>query len=276
MSRPITVVFEGEASGAVKAFDRVGDSSKSMAKKVDDSATSHARMGERIGSNESKLMGTADLLDGLGGAFGLPTEGATKLTRGLADMSGGFEVVSGIVPALTSVFPKLAGAMTFVSAHPLLVAFLVGGAIIGGLILLEKKFGIVSDAVRALGGAFQWAWDAIKPALNLILGGIELWMNIVSTPMRLFSKLPGVPDLPTVRLPRLDVGGTVLQTGIAVVHRGEFVSPAGSVAPSGASGGTINIYVAGSVVTERDLVDAIHEGLLKKQNRTGSLGIRAA
>lgn len=277
MSRPISVVFEGNESDAVRAFDKVGDSSRKMSTEVDKSSDAHTRLGERVGGNEQKFMGTADLLDGLGGAFGLPTEGATGLMRAFGDMSGGFEIVSGILPGLSGMFPKLAGAMTFISSHPLLIAVAVGGAIIAGLIVLEKKFGLVSGAVEALGGAFQWTWqNMIKPTLNFMLAGLELWMNAISTPLRLFSKLPGIPDLPTVKLPRLDVGGTVLQTGVAVVHRGEVVSPAGSSSFGPAGGATINVYVSGSVVTDDDLVDGIHKGLLRKQGRSGDLGFKAA
>lgn len=137
--KEVAFKFVADDSDAAKAFDRIGDSSRKMASKVDDSAGSHKRLGESVGANEQKFAGAADLLDGLGGAFGLPTEGATKLMRGFSDLSGGFEVVSGILPSLTTVFPKLATAMTFVSAHPLMVAFLVGGAIIAGLIMLEKN-----------------------------------------------------------------------------------------------------------------------------------------
>jgi hypothetical protein len=98
-------------------------------------------------------------------------------------------------------------------------------------------------------------------------------------PFTLLSKIPGVGNLipsglANISLPRLDVGGTVLQTGIAVVHRGEVVSPA-----TGGNGGGGNIYVtvnvAGSAVAVRDLVDEVHEGLLRKQGR-GNLGFRAA
>lgn len=280
MSKPITVNFEGEESGAVRAFDRVGDSSKKMARQVDDSATSHTRLGERVGSNEQKFMGTADLLDGLGATFGVNTQGATALARGLGDLSGGFEIVSGMLPAITGMFPKLAGAMTFISAHPLMIGLLVGGAIIAGLVLLEKKFGIISGAVGGLGDAFRGAWEhGIKPAINFIIGGVELLARAWATPFTLLSKIPGVGNLvpsglANIRLPRLDVGGTVLQTGIAVVHRGEVVSPA-SGSPSPGAGGTINIYVGGTVVTERELIDTVHEGLLDKQNRTGTLGIAA-
>lgn len=278
MSNEVKLVFAGDSSRLSKSFDDVGASSTRMVGKINEQSDSHTRLGERIGSNEQRFMGTADLLDGLGATFGLPTEGATALARGLGDLSGGFEIVSGILPALSGMFPKLAGAMTFVSSHPLLLAVMAGGAIIAGLILLEKKFGLVSAAVEGLGNVFGWVWDkAIKPALNFILGGIEKWMNVISAPLRLFSKLPGVPDLPEVKLPRLDVGGTVLQTGIAVVHRGEVVQPAGGGLAGGGAGGlniTVNVY--GSVTAERDLAGHIHAALLRKQTRTGNLGFRAA
>lgn len=280
MSKPILVKFEGDESDAVKAFDKVGDSSRKMAKQVDDSAVSHTRLGEKVGNNEQKFMGTADLLDGLGATFGVNTQGATALARGLGDLSGGFEIVSGILPAITGMFPKLAGAMTFISAHPLMIGLLVGGAIIAGLILLEKKFGVVSSAVGGLGDALRSAWDnAIKPTINFIIGGVELLARAWAMPFTLLSKIPGVGNLvpsglANIRLPRLDVGGTVLQTGVAVVHRGEVVSPATGT-PSPSAGGAITVIVEGSIVTESELVDAIHAGLLRKQNRS-SLGFMSA
>ena len=281
MSKPITVAFEEQGSArVVSAVDKVGDSTRRMSKQVDDSAASHTRLGERVGSNEGKFMGTADLLDGLGGVFGVNTQGATAMARAMGDLSGGFEVVSGILPAVTGMFPKLAGAMTFISAHPLMIGLLVGGAIIAGLVLLEKKFGVVSGAVGGLGDAMNAAWqNGIKPAINFIIGGVELLARAWAMPFTLMSKIPGVGNLvpsglANIRLPRLDVGGTVLQTGVAVVHRGEVVSPA-SGSPSQNAGGTIILQVAGSVVTEDDLIDAVHTGLLRKQTR-GNLGFKAA
>lgn len=278
MGNEVKLVFAGDASRLEKTFDSVGSSSSRMVKEIDKSSDSHVRLGEKIGNNEQKFAGAADLLDGLGGAFGLPTEGATSLMRGMSDLSGGFEVVSGMLPMLTGMFPKLAGAMTFISAHPLMIGLLVGGAIIGGLILLEKKFGLVSGAVEALGDGFMWAWqNGIKPAINFIIDGANLIIKAYTAPFRLLSKIPGMGFLGNVadiQIPKLDVGGTVLQTGLAVVHRGEFVTSAGGQGPSG--GINVTVIVNGSVTSERDLVDSIHTGLLRKQNRTGNLGIKAA
>jgi hypothetical protein len=167
--------------------------------------------------------------------------------------------------------------MTLVSAHPLMTAFLVGGAIIGGLILLEKKFGVVSGAVEGMGNAFMWAYDhGVRPAVNFILGGVERMLNGLGRVASFggsLNPLGAMSGLANVRLPRLDVGGTVLQTGIAVVHRGEVVSPAAGSSLSGAGGTSITVIVQGSVTTAEDLVDAIHSGLQRKKTLTGSLGL---
>ena len=93
------------------------------------------------------------------------------------------------------------------------------------------------------------------------------------------SNLPGLGFLGKVadiQIPKLDVGGTVLQTGLAVVHRGEVVQPAGGGLAGGTGGMNVIVNVYGSVTSERDLVDSIHSALLRKQTRTGNLGFRAA
>lgn len=275
MSKPIKVVFEGEAGGAVAAFDKVGDSSRRMSDKVDASTTAHTRLGERIGTNESKFMGAADLLDGLGGAFGLPTEGATQLARGLGDLSGGFEVVSGLIPAISGMFPALGGAMSTLMANPLILGIAAGGAIIVGLVLLEKKFGIVSGAIGALGDGLKWVWDnAIRPTLNLMIGGIELWLKAMTAPLNLFNKVPLVKNLipdaiANVKLPRLDVGGSVLQTGLAVVHRGEVVTSATGTPVAGGGGNHYHFHFGGDVISEGDFIRKARDGLARDKRWGG-------
>lgn len=280
MTRPIRIDFQADAGDALRAFDSVGKASRTMSKNIDISSDAHTRLGERVGSNEQRFIGTADLLDGLGGAFGLPTQGATQLFRAFGDLSGGFEIVSGIIPGLSGLFPKMASAMTFVSAHPLIIGLLAGGAIIAGLILLEQKFGLVSSAVGFLGDAFQAAWaNGIRPALNFMIAGIEVFLRAMALPFTVLDKIPGVrslvPDsVAHIRLPRLATGGMILESGLALVHKGEEVRPA-SVTSQSSNNGDINVYISGSVVSASNLVDAIHDGLLRKQVRSGNLGFRA-
>ena len=44
----------------------------------------------------------------------------------------------------------------------------------------------------------------------------------------------------------------------------------------GTAGGeslTVNVYAAGSILTEQDLIDVVHRGLLQKQKSNGTLGL---
>ncbi|HEX7277778.1 MAG TPA: hypothetical protein VF244_10430 [Acidimicrobiales bacterium] len=263
----VTLRFAGDTDALSKSFDKVGGSVEKLSANVNVTTGRFNDMGRAVGDQEAGLQGFADLMDGLGSTLGLPTEGLVSMTRGLADISGGLSTVMPIVSSVTGLLPGLSGAMTLISAHPLVAGLLVGGAIIAGLILLERKFGIVSGAVGALGDAFKAAWEnGIKPALNFIIGGIELYLRAMAMPFTLLNKVPGVgsliPDgLANIKLPRLDVGGSVLQTGVAVVHRGEHVIPQGSAMAGG--GTTVHVHVAGSVMTERDIVRAVRDGLAR-------------
>ena len=67
--------------------------------------------------------------------------------------------------------------------------------------------------------------------------------------------------------------GGLLPPGLSLAYN--TTGRAEVVAPGGATGMTINVYVGGSVVTEQGIVNAIHSGLLEKQKRT-PLGIKAS
>lgn len=69
--------------------------------------------------------------------------------------------------------------------------------------------------------------------------------------------------------------GGVVPAGVtmpATLHGPEAVIPLGKGGGLG-GGDTIYISVAGSIVTERELVDVVHDGLLRKQRQSGALGL---
>jgi hypothetical protein len=74
-------------------------------------------------------------------------------------------------------------------------------------------------------------------------------------------------------IPALAEGGIVSRPTLALIgERGpEAVVPLGKMGNGGGQT-VINLTVNGSVLTEGDLVDAVYAGLLRRQNRTGSLG----
>lgn len=118
--------------------------------------------------------------------------------------------------------------------------------------------GVPSRMWNATRGMFNGIWDAFHGAIN---GIIDKWNSLT------FS-LPGV-DIPGIgqvggfsistwpKIPPLDVGGEILRTGLALVHRGERVVPAAKVAPLG-NGGAVRVEIAlRSDASNNQVADAI-------------------
>jgi len=130
----------------------------------------------------------------------------------------------------------------------------------------------------AAAGSKMWDWivSSLKAAVNAVIGllnGLISHINAFQIHVHIDPPGPGNINfdwggLGIPPIPSLQYGGIVARTGLALVHEGERFSGVQS-----AGWGDVTVNVAGSVVTERDLVDAIHRGLLKKQRRTGTLGI---
>lgn len=196
----VSLVFAGDSKSLEKSFSKVGSSAKDMAGDLDkagDKVKSFGgrveNMNDKVDASESKFMGAADLLDGLGGAFGLPTEGITNMARSFGDLAGGFTSV--IAPAFTKIIGMLgfqtaattaqAGATTAatgaqwslnaaLSANPIGAVVLAILALIGVGVLLWKNWDTVKDALSAVWGKMQDAFDWAKrnwPLLLAILTG---------------------------------------------------------------------------------------------------------
>lgn len=59
---------------------------------------------------------------------------------------------------------------------------------------------------------------------------------------------------------------------LAIVHGGEKINAVNTAAQGGSSGVNVNVYVAGSVVAERNLAQTVRDEFMKIQNRNVSLG----
>lgn len=95
-----------------------------------------------------------------------------------------------------------------------------------------------------IGGAVKGIWNGLVSSFrNAINNLIRMWNNFSLTlggGSVLGFSIPSI-TLDTPNIPYLDVGGRVLETGIAVVHRGEHVIPSGA-AMAGGNNYTINIH----------------------------------
>lgn len=162
---------------------------------------------------------------------------------------------------------------------PLLLAILTGPI---GLAV----FAIVKnwDSFKAAGAAaVEWVTDKVK--------GLVDWLGKIPEKIgSIVSKIPGAGIAKNVvggigGLFRASGGPVTGGNGYIVGEKGpEWFVPGsnGNIIPNhrlGGSGGgatVINISVGGSVISEGQLIDAVHSGLLNKQRRTGNLGIEAA
>ncbi|HKY77448.1 MAG TPA: hypothetical protein VJS45_14970 [Acidimicrobiia bacterium] len=268
----VNVGFHGDDSDLQRTFDDVGAGAKQMAGNIEkstaDSNDGFDRLGEGVDGAEGKFRGFGDTIGGTSDIMqGFKDGNLVGVAMGFADLAGGlsdfvlpaFAAVRGFI--MTSLMP----ALTAVATHPLFLAVLAGGAIILGLILLEKKFGVVTGAIRALGAAAGAVWDAIKTGIEAVIGVIgglvdgirTVWNSVLGGKGFSFGGWdppgPG-PTLPgfELRIPKLHTGGVVPgvagQEVLARLQAGETVNARGQASSSG-----VTIIVQGSLLTERDL-----------------------
>ena len=164
-------------------------------------------------------------------------------------------------------------------------AFVLMGVALAGPVLTAITN--VKNAVVALDTALKFL-DATPIMLFLVslalaLNDIQARMRDVRNEgMKLSDVLRGIPGsgLSVItgiigHLPGFADGGTVPgpvgQAQLAVVHGGETVIPYRAGQASAGGSMTVVVNVAGSVTTEKQLVDAVRDGLLRKQ-RTTPLG----
>lgn len=271
MGNEVRTTFTGDDSDLQKAFNDVGSGAKEMASDVgaaskrmaDDSGGASRDIAGAVDSSEGKFRGLSDTIQGSGDVMeGFRTGNVALMATGFADLAGGMTQL--VIPALTALkgflLTGLAPAMTAISAHPLIAGILIGGAIIAGLILLEKKFGVVSTAIgfvkdaaggllEALGSvvrAFRDLWNSTVGGRGFSIGGVDL---------------PGPFDIPgfELRIPRLHSGGVMGGgEGLAILQQGERVIPRG-----GAEAGPMTIVVRiGDREIGRVVADALRQNAL--------------
>jgi hypothetical protein len=136
----------------------------------------------------------------------------------------------------------------------------------------------LKEAVRDVGHVFHDVWEGVKTffgnvwtglgviargALNGMIDLINAVIRGINVLISGFNKIPLMPDIGQIpQVPHLARGGTISQTGLAVVHQGETVVPAGGTGITIINQGTI---IGGNA---DDVADAIHRLLLRKQRRT--------
>jgi len=134
---------------------------------------------------------------------------------------------------------------------------------------IKEKLG---DIWRAIAGTATTVWNgivgAIKAAINFAISAINTLIRGANRVSGALDFLGGPwanwGDIPEI--PHLAHGGRIIQTGAAVVHRGE------TVVPAGAGMASIVININGDVTGE-EVVRKVRDGLLRLTARNGSTGL---
>ncbi|MEE8186038.1 MAG: hypothetical protein V3T99_00060 [Nitrososphaerales archaeon] len=133
----------------------------------------------------------------------------------------------------------------------------------------------VLAGIKVWGAAFgAIIGNAIKTALNIMIDLLNLGIKTVNASINAFNSIlpPGFPKVGTFKeIPRLQQGVEDFRGGLALIGEGgpEILNlPKGSnVIPNNKIGGTtFNVFVAGNVITERELARSLSEMLSEETN----------
>ena len=200
--------------------------------------------------------------DFLGAAFGL----AFDLVKGYINIW--WTIYS---TTFTWVYDKIKVVTDFVMS-----AFTIAFELVTGIVntFWDTISGIFNDVKDLIGDVATTIADTIKGIVqglvNGFVGAINALIGVMNSAISSFNRIPLVPNLPKIPkipVPQLAEGGIVTQPTMAIIGEAgpEAVIPLDRMM----GGQTITINVAGSVTSERDLVESIRKGLVNAQ-RNGS------
>jgi hypothetical protein len=202
----------------------------------------------------------AGAMSGLGGAIVNVAWGAMSWLWDA--VSGGVSNVVGLVAGMPG---RIVGALGYLGGY----LWDAGYAIIDGfrrgiVAAAEAVYNFVrgiAGRIAALKGPLDYDRRLLVPAGNAIMDGLVAGLR--DHEGRLVSQLAHTTGLIS------GVGGGINVGAMAATGGGSA-----GIAPAAAAGGTtVVVNVAGNVVTERDLVEAVQAGLLQKQRRVPTLGL---
>jgi hypothetical protein len=204
----INVVVDGEDTG----WSRVVIATAAAAEESNVRFTAAIdKAADRAGNIEGPAMGAADLLDGIGGVFGVNTSTASGYLRSIGDLAGGF---STIAPLIGVISPVWAAIGAFAAANPIGIAIIgvvaVGAALVlayqhfgafrnlvdGGLRVAASGFGALTAGAAAVLAAAAGAWRFVVGLFDVgavwrgVTGGVGALADLAAGAFRWATSFP--------------------------------------------------------------------------------------
>ncbi len=139
-----------------------------------------------------------------------------------------------------------------------------GSSVVGFFENLPQRIGVALAALASIVGSH------VKGALNLAIDLLNGFISFVNSLINNLNSMipPSLPRIPTLSaIPRLAQGGIVTRPTLAIIGEAgpEAVLPLRNTAASSTS--TVNIYVQGSIVTEKEISDMVSRRLFLEFSR---------
>lgn len=212
------------------------------------------------------IKGVIDLFLGvLSGDWGRAFDGLKNI------VSGAFDFFLGVVKTATA--PIIAAFKAIPDAMVLAMEALwvVVGKVFNAIkALAETVFGAVATTIKTIfDGIVQGIVNVINGMLSFLENGLNFVIDGINHIIWSFEWVNGTADFPRIpraSLPRLADGGVVNAPTIALIGEAgpEAVVPLDRMDKMGQAT-TVVVNVAGSVTSERDLIESIRLGLLRSQ-----------
>src|SRR5688500_16260347 len=143
------------------------------------------KTGQAADGAEGKFMGTADVLDGLGGIMGINTGAATGMMRAWGDLSGGFAQIQPLIGTVSAAMQGgLKSALTMIQTHPVLFTI---GLLAAAFVSLWMSSETFRDIVT---GVFNTVKRVVGDVIGTILTYVDMWLGGLQSMAQAASHLP--------------------------------------------------------------------------------------
>ena len=155
------------------------------------------------------------------------------------------------------------------SANPIGLVIIAIAAIVAALVILEKKFGVVTIALRIVGDGFK----------NGIIDPVRAAIGLIADLVRAIGKIPGVGAIGgligKIDIPGFANGGIVTGPTLAMVgEKGpEAIVP---LSQMGAMGGGVTVNVTGGLATSAEIGQAVVNAIRAYNRSAGPAQIQVA
>jgi hypothetical protein len=155
------------------------------------------------------------------------------------------------------------------SANPIGLVIIAIAAIVAALVILEKKFGVVTAALRIVGDGFK----------NGIIDPVRAAIGLIADLVRAIGKIPGVGAIGgligKIDIPGFADGGIVTRPTLAMVgEKGpEAIIP---LSQMGGMGGGVTVNVTGGLSTSAEIGQAVVNAIRAYNRSAGPAQIQVA